>query len=511
MNADWEVDETSSEWAAVTFDANGGTPERTVIHVLKGKSSQDGIRDGESFPQKPTRTGYTFVGWKDGDAPFDDAATVTEDITVNADWKVDENAGWVSVTFDANGGVPEPTAIHVLKGKSPSNGIRDGESYPADPTKTGYSFGGWWLGEDRFTENSTVDRDIAATAKWNPDETSSEWATVTFDANGGQLNGASEIHVLKGKSPSDGLFDGENYPAEPTRTGYMFDGWRLGEDRFTNRSIVKENLAVTAEWVVDETSPEWATVTFDAAGGAPEPTAIHVLKGKNSRDGIRDGESFPQNPTRRGYIFIEWLADGTELTADTAVGGDMAATASWVVDGSLAAWCTVTYDAEGGAADRKSESVVRSGTVGSLPGATREGWILAGWYDGDRKVGDAGGESSPIMEDVELHARWTAPAAPVEVTVDDGIRAEIGGEPFHGGSVPPGTVIHLETDGPGSIRASDGTELGSGGDYVVRGPVDFTIEKEKGWFPWLLLLLVLLAVMCAAAYCHRRRSQRDRE
>lgn len=434
FTAHWELD--GNQWTTVVFDPSPWTTDdRTEFEVITGRPLSSA--DGFSMPAV-TRPGYLNpTVWKTGNGnEIGESTVITEEmgdenrrVTLRPQWVPDDSQWW-TVTFDAAGGSPEPTAIHVLKGKSPSNGIRDGESYPADPTRTGYSFGGWWLGEDRFTENSTVDGDVAATARWDPDETSSEWATVTFDANGGQLNGASEIHVLKGKS---------------------------------------------------------------------------------SQDGIRDGESYPADPTRHGYIFIEWLADGTELTADTMAVGDMVATASWVVDGSLATWCTVTYVADGGTADRKSERVVRSGTVGSLPGAMREGWVLAGWYDGDRKVGDAGGESSPITEDIVLRARWTAPAAPVEVTVDDGIRAEIDGEPFHGGSVPPGTVIRLEADESGSIRASDGTELGSGGDYVVRGPVDFTIEKENGQFPWLLLLLVLLAVMCAATYCHRRRSQRDRE
>ncbi|MBR6276397.1 MAG: InlB B-repeat-containing protein [Prevotella sp.] len=75
----------------VTFDSNGGSAvdAQTVFHGEKA-----------SEPADPTREGYTFGGWKNGDADYDFSAAVTSNLNLTAEW----TPITYTVQFDNNGG-----------------------------------------------------------------------------------------------------------------------------------------------------------------------------------------------------------------------------------------------------------------------------------------------------------------------------------------------------------------------------------------------------------------------
>ena len=106
-----------------------------------------------SFPTDPTRTGYTFLGWKMtvGEASTDAGAEVSERlyksgdtvtmpagiVTMTAQWKINT----YTVTYDGNG-----TTIGVYK---ESDSVEYGKNYTIQqvsgitPTRFGYKFLGW--------------------------------------------------------------------------------------------------------------------------------------------------------------------------------------------------------------------------------------------------------------------------------------------------------------------------------------------------------------------------------
>ena len=47
-----------------------------------------------------------------------------------------------------------------------------GDDWPDDPTKSGYSFGGWFTGENgtgtQYTSSTAVTADVDLFAKWSP-------------------------------------------------------------------------------------------------------------------------------------------------------------------------------------------------------------------------------------------------------------------------------------------------------------------------------------------------------
>jgi uncharacterized repeat protein (TIGR02543 family) len=140
----------------VTFDSQGGSAVSAAT-AIPGTTITD--------PAAPTRPGYAFIGWYKEAAcvtPWDFSTdTVTADITLYAKWTAGPTH---TVTFDSQGGsaVTPATAI-------PGTTI----TAPAPPTRSGYSFAGWFK-EAACTNawdfsTDTVTADITLYAKWGAD------------------------------------------------------------------------------------------------------------------------------------------------------------------------------------------------------------------------------------------------------------------------------------------------------------------------------------------------------
>ena len=134
----------------VTFD-NEGT--RTTAIIDNGTKL--------TAPAAPTKEGYRFDGWyydnNGGKAKWDfDTDTVTRAMTLTAKW-----VQTYTVAFDTNGG----SAVAPVTVDTGSTVTK-----PADPTKSGYTFGGWYKDSTLQTPwdfaNGTVTADTTLYAKW---------------------------------------------------------------------------------------------------------------------------------------------------------------------------------------------------------------------------------------------------------------------------------------------------------------------------------------------------------
>ncbi len=136
-----------------------------------------------------------------------------------------------TVTFDSYGGTPVPPAQEVEYGLTATK--------PADPTLKGYTFAFWYLGEDEqnataYDFDTPVTENITLTAKWNINK-----YTVTFDSYGGTpVPPAQEVEY--GHTATE--------PAAPEKTGYTFDGWYLGDEKYDFSAAVEQNITLTAKW-----------------------------------------------------------------------------------------------------------------------------------------------------------------------------------------------------------------------------------------------------------------------
>ena len=211
-----------------------------------------------------------------------------------------------TVTFDNNDGSTSPTTtqITVTEGQKV-----DETKIPADPTRDGYAFVGWYKEaacttpfdfETEITENTTV------YAKWG------KIVTVTFDTDGGSTVAPQKIaEGQKAKEPE----------TIPIKDGFIFAGWYKEAD-CTNKfnfetEIINADTKVYAKWA------EKVTITFQSNGGSAVDN-LDMPKGGTAER--------PTDPTRNGYIFVGWYSD-EELTTGydftQAVTTDITLYAKW--------------------------------------------------------------------------------------------------------------------------------------------------------------------------------------
>ena len=160
LYAQWVLDEFT-----LYFDANGGTVDEESRKLICGNTF-------DTLPT-PERYGYVFDGWFTVDGVQITAETtldVAEDLTVYAHWSLED----IIITFDANGGTVSTESITVYYGDVLSD-------LPV-PTKTGFSFVGWFTEDDQEIKDGDVleyTDDLSVTAKWSADAYTVSWETGT--------------------------------------------------------------------------------------------------------------------------------------------------------------------------------------------------------------------------------------------------------------------------------------------------------------------------------------------
>ena len=147
QNEEKPSDEPKTVNYTVKFDSNGGTEKYSDKTVVNGGKI--------SNPGTPTRSNYTFNGWLFNGKVFDFNTPITSNITLVASWSEIPS---YTVTFDSDGGTSYNSQT-VQKGSKATN--------PGNPSKAGYTFGGWILGTSNFDFNTPINSNITLKAKWN--------------------------------------------------------------------------------------------------------------------------------------------------------------------------------------------------------------------------------------------------------------------------------------------------------------------------------------------------------
>ena len=143
------------------------------------------------------------------------SCTVTNNGTING--------GTFAVTFDTKGGSTVPVK-NVLNGQKAIK--------PADPTREGYTFDGWYTEEacaNPYDFATPVQNALTLYAKWTINQ-----YTITFKPE----NGNEDTTITQDYGTP------VTAPANPTKTGYTFAGW----DRAVPATMPAENMTVTAQW-----------------------------------------------------------------------------------------------------------------------------------------------------------------------------------------------------------------------------------------------------------------------
>lgn len=101
-------------------------------------------------------------------------------------------------------------------------------------------------------------------------------------------------------------------PEDPTKEGYVFDGWTLDGKKIDEKGKITKDITLKATWIKKE--PDKIVITFDSKGGT-DVESITINKGESL--------VLPKNPTREGYTFITWkdsneipIGNGANLDSD---------------------------------------------------------------------------------------------------------------------------------------------------------------------------------------------------
>ena len=375
-----------------------------------------------------------------------------------------------TVTFDSYGGTPVPPAQEVEYGHTATK--------PADPTLKGYTFAFWYLGEDEqnataYDFDTPVTENITLTAKWNINK-----YTVAFNTDGGTpVPPAQEVEY--------GLTATE--PAAPEKTGYTFDGWYLGDEKYDFSAAVEQNITLTAKWhITPHNIYAYARLNsyFAPLTTSEFDTPVTLNEATLSRLGLGSYNSL-------GYISIgSFTFDAMPLTSDLYFGDDAELSA-------VAEKLATDIALETGVSDKIAEKIAWTALYKTVneedmePGYPAEaGYQLSGNLNLASVTFRAGAENVENM-----------PA--VNYTYDDGAidfydfyfagdtitlpttEPTREGYSFKGWSVEvipaENDADHLDADG--ADDAADETLLKAGDTYTITaGGVIFTAQWEKKTF-----------------------------
>ncbi|NMC57696.1 MAG: hypothetical protein GYA50_10795, partial [Eubacteriaceae bacterium] len=191
----------------------------------------------------------------------------------------------IKVTFDTKGGsaVSDVYCAYGLK-----------VTKPADPSKDGCSFAGWYKDTAYNSEwdfdSDTITVPTTIYAKWTANT-----YNISYNSKGGsEVAGSSVVF--------DTLL---TMPTVPAKTGYTFVAWYKDEAltqpwNFTSDKMPSYDITLYAKW-----GAELCTVSFDTNGGS----AVNAVNAY-----FDDIVTQPSDPVKTGYTFIGWYRDES-LTA----------------------------------------------------------------------------------------------------------------------------------------------------------------------------------------------------
>ncbi len=280
----------TAKWQEITvyynvfFDSQGGG-DIPFQSVESGKFASE--------PEIPQKEGWFFLGWYEGDIPFDFSKPIVKDTYLTAKWQ--EVITYYSVIFLSEG--EKITSLLVEEGE---------KIEPLQIEKEGFEFLGWFLNGELFNFDQGVTDNIVLQAEWKKVEI--ECFTVTFVTNC-EVN-LDSLSVQRGESVSR--------PNDLTKDGYKFIGWFLNETEYDFSNEITEDITLIAKW--EEIPVFRFTVTFDSNGGSA------VESQEIEENGFAN---LPTNPQKDGFEFIGWYLNETEFDFTSPITNDITLTARW--------------------------------------------------------------------------------------------------------------------------------------------------------------------------------------
>ena len=276
-------------------------------------------------------------------------------------------------------------------------------SAPEAPSKTGYTFNGWYAynlpdSSEGFNPSSAVIGTTAATFPYRLDENVIFYAiftpnvyTATFDVNGGKPLASKTQNVT---------YDTPFIPAAARRDGYTFVGWK-DDDGNVFKSLEQWKydypVTLTAQWSLNTYE-----IIYNLNGGTNN-------KNNPATYTIESDTVTLVTPARTAYSFAGWFTDRNFTNEITEI-----AAGSFGNKTVYAKWTPVVYDIiyelDGGANDENNPTTytVETPTI-EFAAPSKTGYTFNGWYAEKDFSGDNVTElPQGNYGDVTLYAKWTA-------------------------------------------------------------------------------------------------------
>ena len=389
--------------------------------------SIDGLENSATFGQDFSFTIRANVGYslpatvtiKVGGITYTLAVGEKGNVTIPASYVTGEIAITVNgvinrytVTFDSNGGsaVAEQSVVYNGTATEPV----------VDPTRTGYTFVGWYNNDTEYEFSTPITKNLTLTAKWTPIK-----YTITYNTNGGTLDESREKEYT---IESDTIT-----LSEPKKEWYTFLGWYT-DNGFSGNPITQiekgstGDITLYARWqkntytvTYELTLPEAATaeqvnermqqLSSKPIEGLDVSINLVTVEGKRVIRVTVTGE-YEKDLTSFNNLFNEGFRqftgkDGQPYTLSIAlpdkIEGTKSVNGEWTADDVV----TLTFESNGGT-EVPAEYLV-GGTKPSKPSdPTRAGYIFDGWFEDDGTFEKRFNFEEPLSEDKTVYAKWNS-------------------------------------------------------------------------------------------------------
>ena len=381
----------------VTYDGNGAD-SGCISDATAYKSGANVTVLGNTGGSAFVRDGYTFAGWKDGSGnPYTAGGTISGisgNVTLYAQW----TSGY-SITYncdDPDSGCPD----------NASNQTALPNPLPSAPSKSGYTFDGWYTNSgktDKAVAGATLDANVTLYAKWLTNH------TVTAAYGTGGTAAAASTTVAESKTTT--------VTATPS-TGYTFSSWAVSGTGATLSSTSDNPTTLTmgtADATVTATfSAKTYTLTLKENGGTGGDGSATITW--NDRGVSYSSQPSAPNESFRLDGYYTAATGGTKIISGSIDGGSEYIVGEyvegWTTNDSYYKWAhdgnatlyaywrrsinlNANWDYHGTYPNYGSVTVMLNGAPISYTTATGEsGYILQGYYTdklGGTKVFNADG------------------------------------------------------------------------------------------------------------------------
>ncbi len=294
-------------------------------------------------------------------------------LTVSSSGKVyAKGFGTATITAQAKDGSKVKAASRIFSGYGISYVLNGGSNHKSNvsvyynqavklynPTRSGYSFKGWYSDSKYKTRVTSYKKGTKGNkklyAKW-----SKNTYRITYKLNGGKNTKSN---------PSTYSVTSSISLKNPSRKGYSFKGW-YSDSKYKNKvtSIRKRtgNLTLYAKW-----SAASYRITYKLNGGKN-------TKSNPSTYSVTSSISL-KNPSRKGYSFKGWYSDSRYRTRVRTIKkgttGNKTLYAKWSKNSYR-----ITYKLNGGKNTKSNPAKYSITSSVKLKNPSRKGYRFTGWY-----------------------------------------------------------------------------------------------------------------------------------